>query len=96
MAAAAVNRDGDIGLADRAGRRSIPLGLFRGPHCPFCRRQGVQMGGNWSPYRPPPRPAGFRQDRRAYPQFAPLCDWVTEGFDTTDPKDAKALLEALK
>ena len=42
---AAVNRDGDIGLADYTGRRSLLLGLFRGLHCPFCRRQVVQMGG---------------------------------------------------
>jgi len=46
MAAAAVNRDGDIGLADCTGRWPVPLGLFRGPHCPFCRRQGGQTGGN--------------------------------------------------
>ncbi len=42
---AAVNRDGDIALADYTGRRSLLLGLFRGLHCPFCRRQVVQMGG---------------------------------------------------
>ncbi|MFP6759634.1 MAG: redoxin domain-containing protein [Alphaproteobacteria bacterium] len=41
----AVNRDGDLGLADYAGRRWVLLGLFRGLHCPFCRRQVVQMSG---------------------------------------------------
>ena len=28
--------------------------------------------------------------------LAPVYDWFTEGFDTTDLKDAKTLLEALK
>ena len=41
----AVKRDGDIRLADYVGRRAVLLGLFRGLHCPFCRRQVVQMGG---------------------------------------------------
>ncbi len=41
----AVNREGEIGLADYAGRHALFLGLFRGLHCPFCRRQVVQMNG---------------------------------------------------
>lgn len=41
----AVHGEGDIALADYVGRRSLLLGLFRGLHCPFCRRQVVQMGG---------------------------------------------------
>lgn len=41
----AVNREGDIGLGDYRGRRPLLLGLFRGLHCPFCRRQVVQMNG---------------------------------------------------
>ncbi len=40
---AAINRQGDIGLADYHGRQSLLLGLFRGLHCPFCRRQVAQM-----------------------------------------------------
>jgi predicted ATPase len=27
--------------------------------------------------------------------LAPLCGWFTEGFDTPDLKEAKALLDAL-
>jgi predicted ATPase len=27
--------------------------------------------------------------------LAPVCGWFTEGFDTLDLKEAKALLEAL-
>jgi len=42
---AAINRDGDIRLADYTGRSALLLGLFRGLHCPFCRRQVVQMNG---------------------------------------------------
>lgn len=38
------------------------------------------------------------QDRRqeAYDVLAPIYDWFTEGFDTVDLKNARALLEALK
>ena len=41
----AANRDGDIGLRDYKGRQSVLIGLFRGLHCPFCRRQVVLMDG---------------------------------------------------
>jgi peroxiredoxin len=41
----AVNREGDIGPGDYRGRRPLLLGLFRGLHCPFCRRQVIQMNG---------------------------------------------------
>ncbi len=34
--------------------------------------------------------------REAYELLAPIYDWFTEGFDTKDLKDAKALLEQLK
>ena len=33
---------------------------------------------------------GKRQE--AYDLLAPVCDWFTEGFDTKDLKEAKALL----
>lgn len=42
---AAINRDGDISLTNYIGRSALLLGLFRGLHCPFCRRQVVQMNG---------------------------------------------------
>ncbi len=41
----AVNREGQVGLADYLGRSALLLGLFRGLHCPFCRRQVIQMNG---------------------------------------------------
>ncbi len=34
--------------------------------------------------------------REAHDLLAPVYDWFTEGFDTPDLKDAKALLEELK
>ena len=34
--------------------------------------------------------------REAYELLAPIYNWFTEGFDTKDLKDAKALLEQLK
>ena len=34
--------------------------------------------------------------REAYELLAPVYGWFTEGFDTLDLKDAKALLEQLK
>jgi predicted ATPase len=38
-----------------------------------------------------------RQDKRveARELLAPVYDWFTEGFDTQDLKDAKALIEEL-
>lgn len=38
FAVAAVNGTGDIALADYRGRQPFFLGLYRGLHCPFCRR----------------------------------------------------------
>ena len=40
----AVNRDGTVSLEDYRGRSAVLVGLFRGLHCPFCRRQIVQLG----------------------------------------------------
>lgn len=31
----------------------------------------------------------------AHDIFAPIYGWFTEGFDTADPKDAKALIDEL-
>ncbi len=39
------------------------------------------------------RDQGRRDEARAL--LAPIYDWFTEGFDTADLKDAKALLDAL-
>src|SRR5262245_61415317 len=38
----AVTREGTVSLDDFRGRPFL-LGLFRGLHCPFCRRQVVQL-----------------------------------------------------
>jgi len=40
----AVNREGEVSLDDYRGRSPVLVGLFRGLHCPFCRRQVVQLG----------------------------------------------------
>ena len=40
----AVNREGQISLDDYRGRTPVLVALFRGLHCPFCRRQLVQLG----------------------------------------------------
>ena len=37
---------------------------------------------------------GKRQD--AHDLLAPVYDWFTEGYETADLRDAKALLDALK
>lgn len=39
----AANRDGMFSLADLRGRAFL-IGFYRGLHCPFCRRQVVQLG----------------------------------------------------
>ena len=38
---------------------------------------------------------GQGQHTDAYQLLAPLYGWFTEGFDTADLQDAKALLDAL-
>lgn len=40
----AVNRDGRVSLDDYLGRTAVLVGLFRGLHCPFCRRQIALLG----------------------------------------------------
>ena len=39
----AANRDGTVSAEDMQGRAFL-IGFFRGLHCPFCRRQVVQLG----------------------------------------------------
>jgi peroxiredoxin len=41
----AANREGDVALASYRGKSAVLLGLFRGLHCPFCRRQIFQLAG---------------------------------------------------
>ncbi len=40
----AANREGMVSLADLRGRPFL-IGFYRGLHCPFCRRQVVQLSG---------------------------------------------------
>ena len=42
-------------------------------------------------------PEAFRRpfDFDTTPNFAPIYDWFTEGFDTADLKEAKSLLDEL-
>jgi peroxiredoxin len=40
----AVNREGEVALRAFRGKRTVLIGLFRGLHCPFCRRQVAQLG----------------------------------------------------
>lgn len=39
-----INGEGTVSLEDFRGRRGVLLAFFRGLHCPFCRRQVVQLG----------------------------------------------------
>src|SRR6185503_17511492 len=39
----AVNREGQVSLGDYRGRSPLLVGLFRGLHCPFCRRHVAAM-----------------------------------------------------
>ena len=40
----AVNREGTVSLDNYRGRSPVLVGLFRGLHCPFCRRRLAQLG----------------------------------------------------
>jgi predicted ATPase len=50
-------------------------------------RAAISLGRLWQ-----------QQGKRAaaYELLAPIYDWFTEGFDTADLQEAKALLEALR
>ena len=39
----AVNREGIVSLADYRGKSPVMVGLFRGLHCPFCRRHIARL-----------------------------------------------------
>jgi len=39
----AVNREGQVSLADYRGKGPVLVALFRGLHCPFCRRQIARL-----------------------------------------------------
>lgn len=39
----AITQDGQIAIDDFRGRKPVLVGLFRGLHCPFCRRQIAAM-----------------------------------------------------
>jgi peroxiredoxin len=40
----AVHREGQVSLADYRGRSPLPVALFRGIWCPFCRRTLARLG----------------------------------------------------
>jgi peroxiredoxin len=42
----AINREGIVSLEDYRGKSPVLIGLFRGLHCPFCRRQVVQLAAS--------------------------------------------------
>lgn len=39
----AITRQGKISIDDFRGQKPVLVGLFRGLHCPFCRRQIASM-----------------------------------------------------
>ena len=39
----AITREGKVALDDYRGRKPVLVGLFRGLHCPFCRRHIAAM-----------------------------------------------------
>jgi len=66
-------------------RRSLELAVLQGAKA-FELRAAIGLGGLWS-----------RQGKgdQARQLLRPICDWFTEGHDTSDFREAKALLEAL-
>ncbi|CAN7407781.1 peroxiredoxin-like family protein [Pararhizobium sp. LjRoot238] len=47
----AITRGGKIAIDDFRGRKPVLVGLFRGLHCPFCRRQIAAMAELETPLR---------------------------------------------
>ena len=90
----AVNREGTVSLDDYRGRSPLLIGLFRGLHCPFCRRQVVQLGAVQDRLRPlgvetvavvntPPERA------RLYFKYRPARVLLAADPHTTDPDKIK-------
>ena len=65
-----------------------------------CPRHGLPAAGELAGATrgDEPEPPVVQQGKRqaAYDLLAPIYDWFTEGFDTADLQDAKALLDELR
>ncbi len=62
------------------------FGLDRGPRIP-CPRAATSLARLWQ---------SQGKTREAHDLLTPVYGWFTEGFDTADLKEGKALLEELK
>ena len=79
-----------IAASAAEGRTSFRQALISGSGA-RCRLVGAAR-------RDQPRPPLAEQGKRAqaHDLLAPIYGWFTEGFDTADLKDAKALLDELR
>ncbi|MBI4590709.1 MAG: AhpC/TSA family protein [Candidatus Rokubacteria bacterium] len=48
----AINREGAVSLDEYRGKQPVLVGLFRGLHCPFCRRHLVQLSATQEKLKP--------------------------------------------
>ena len=76
--------------------RDTPPGLRAHGFLPLSRRGRDPRMAKGAARSVEGRGQGQGKTREAHDLLAPVYDWLTEGFDTADLKDAKALLEELK
>jgi predicted ATPase len=85
---------GELLLAQSAANHAEAEGCFR-----WALKVGHQQGAKAFELRAATSLARFWHDQgkrtEAHDLLAPVYGWFTEGFDTADLKDAKALLDAL-
>jgi predicted ATPase len=76
----------DAGAAEQCFRRSIEVAREQQARSPELRA-ATSLARLWAEW-------GERQ--KAYDLVAPVYGWFTEGFDTLDLKEAKALVDELR
>ncbi len=77
-------------LGQQSPLSPVPIRVRSAPKLPV-RPPRPELGRQRTKFR---RPLSIVVRHRRVP--TPVYDWFTEGFDTADLKEAKALLEALK
>ena len=76
---------GQIDETEASLRRSLELAVLQGART-LELRAAISLGGLWS------RQGKSDQARQL---LRPICDWFTEGHDTSDFREARALLDAI-
>ena len=78
----AITRDGKIAIDDFRGQRPVLVGLYRGLHCPFCRRHIAAL----SQLTPALNEKGMKKSKPGYDEYVRR----TSGFIPWKPRPPTA------